>query len=101
MKHSNEEILALAKRVIMDLHGKYYDESLIRKVSFHADEELIRGQRIGEKQPLWTIVIDEPLFDSTDFLTMSDETGEPLYYQTKHLVAEIIKNADGYYTTVQ
>lgn len=51
--------------------------------------------------PCWVAVINEPIFDTSAFLTISDETGEPLYIQNKHITREIEKNSDGNYQTIK
>lgn len=97
MKHTEEEMTAKAKKVLSDLHKEFYREENLKKVIFDPREELMRGINEGKEHPCWTAVIDEPLFDSSIFLTISDETGEPLYIQNKHGIAEIEKNSDGNY----
>ncbi|MFN0032441.1 MAG: hypothetical protein ACKVOR_09795 [Flavobacteriales bacterium] len=100
MSNTKEQILEKAKIVLADLHGVHYDESNIENTWFVEKREIARGVDVGQEIPAWVISIKEPLFESIDFMTMSDETGEPLYYQTKHVVAEVVKDADGKYTTV-
>jgi hypothetical protein len=97
MIHTEEEILIIAHKVMSDLEKQFYDKEAVKGASFKKDDELIRGGRKGEKMPLWTVSIIEPVFDNAVFLTISDETGEPLYIQNKHGVAEIEKDIDGNY----
>jgi hypothetical protein len=96
MKHSQEDILAIAEKVLKSLQKQFYNKENIRGGSFK-EEELLRGGKEGDIAPVWTVCIDEPVTDSAIFLTISDETGEPLYIQNKHGVAEIEKDADGNY----
>jgi hypothetical protein len=97
MIHTKEEILIIAHKVISDLEKTFYNKEAVKGASFKKDDELMRGSRKGEKAALWTVAIIEPYFDTAIFLTISDETGEPLYIQNKHGVAEIEKDADGNY----
>jgi hypothetical protein len=97
MIHTKEEILILAHKVMNDLEKQFYQKDAIKGASFKEDEVLMRGPRRGEKAPLWTIAMIEPHFETAVFLTISDETGEPLYIQNKHGVAEIEKDAGGNY----
>lgn len=62
---------------------------------FRQTAEIARGIKKGEQAPLWSVTIEDSLFDTFDFLTISDETGEPLYAQSKHGVSEIIKDSNG------
>lgn len=101
MKHTEKEILEIVKKVLKDLEGEYYKEANIENVFFDKDDKLIRGENIGKPHYTWTIAI-KSLFDNTDFLTISDETGEPLYYQNFNMIiAEIKKNEDGKYVTIK
>lgn len=95
MNYTEEQILDKSKQVLKDFKGKYYHEKLIEKVMFDPEEEPIRGE--SKIIPAWTIVINEPVFDSLTFLIISDITGEPLYIQTKHIVSEIAKDQNGKY----
>jgi len=97
MNYTEDQILEKAKLVLGEVNGAYFNEKNIRKIVFDEDEVIIRGVDIGKAHPTWTIVIDEPVTDSTDFLSISDETGEPLYIQGKHSVAVFKKNSDGKY----
>jgi hypothetical protein len=97
MIHTKEEILIIAHTVMKDLEKQFYKKENILGASFKKEEELMRGNRIGEMAALWIVSIIEPIFDNAVFLTISDETGEPLYIQNKHSVAEIVKDANGNY----
>ncbi len=96
MKHTEQEILEKTKKILKDLKGEFYSEQNIKKVVFNPDREISRGKNAGKKMPCWVAVIDA-LFDSSEFLTISDETGEPLYIQGKHSVYEIQKDKNGKY----
>jgi hypothetical protein len=97
MKHTEQEILETAKKVLQGIFEDLYKESDIEKVFFIEKDELIRGENEGEKHPTWTASIKAP-FDNTDFLTISDETGEPLYYQNFNMIVyEIGKDNEGNY----
>lgn len=96
MKHTEEQIMTKAKKVLSDLHGEFYNEKHIEEINFYKDENLSRPR--GKIESVWIICIHEPLFGgSSVFLTISDETGEPLYIQNKHDVVEIEKNSEEKY----
>jgi len=97
MKHTEHEILETAKKVLRDFRKDRYKEDDIEKVFFDEKDELMRGKNKGKTHPTWTASILAP-FDNIDFLTISDETGEPLYYQNFNMIVyEIGKNAEGNY----
>ena len=94
MKNTEIQILEKAKQVMADLYGKHYSESTIGKPMFREKEEVADGQYADT----WTVSI-ESLFDNLDFLTISDETGEPIYYQNFNMIiTDIGKTAQGRYT---
>lgn len=95
MKQSEEKIIAKAKRVLKDLQGKYFNEKNIEGAWFQEKYSLARP--LDTFKDVWSVSINEPVFDTTDFLKISDDTGEPLYIQSKHLIMEIMKDADGKY----
>lgn len=97
MKHTENEIIIKSKKVLEVLQGEFYEEKNVEGTWYSDDKPPLRGEQKGEVIPLWTVSINEPVFDSTTFLVISDETGEPLYFQTKHKVYEIFKNEEGKY----
>ena len=96
MKHTEEEILELVKKILNDLFSDLYKESDIEKVLYNEKKELVRGENKGKIQPCWIAII-KSLFDSTDFLVISDKTGEPVYIQGKYITSEIGKDSEGNY----
>ena len=96
MKHTEKQILEITKKVLQDIFEDLYKESDIEKVLYNEEEELIRGENIGKTHPCWVAIINS-LFDSTDFLVISDKTGEPLYIQGKYNTYEIEKNSERNY----
>jgi hypothetical protein len=97
MKHTEKEIIQIAKKVLQDFRKERYKESDIEKIFFDEKDELMRGESLGKIHPTWTASILAP-FDNTDFLTISDETGEPLYYQNFNMIVyEIGKDNNGNY----
>jgi len=97
MKHTEQEILEKSKKVIKDLREKYYSDDNIGKLFFDENHILLKGVKKGTNIPIWNISI-KSLFDNEDDLYISDETGEPLYYQNFNLkIHEIGKNSDGKY----
>ncbi len=97
MKHTEEQILEKAKKVLQNIEKQYYKEENIEGVYFVKDRILARGENKYKEHPCWVVSINEPVFDSSQFLTISDETGEPLYIQGKHSVYEIQKDENGNY----
>lgn len=97
MKHTEQEILKIARKVLEDFRKGRYKEDDIEKVVFNPKKELYRGDNKGKPHPIWTAIIKAP-FDNTDFLAISDETGEPLYYQNFNMIVyEIGNDAEGNY----
>lgn len=93
MVHTNEEILEISKKIMKDFRKSRYKDSDIESIFFSKEKELYKGGI----HPCWTIAIKAP-FDNTDFLTISDETGEPLYYQNFNMIIyEIGMDSDGNY----
>lgn len=97
MKHTEKEILEIAKKTLQGIFKDLYKESDIENAYFNKNKELYRGENKGKPHPSWTIAIKAP-FDNVDFLTISDETGEPLYYQNFNMIVyEIDKDNQGNY----
>lgn len=92
MKHTEKEMLERTKKVLSDLHGVYFKEENIIKIVYHENDEVARPS--GEIMNTWTGVLNEPLFDASEFLIISDETGEPLYYQNANMIVYEIKKDD-------
>tara|TARA_B100000678_G_scaffold55027_2_gene44086 strand:+ start:26670 stop:26957 length:288 start_codon:yes stop_codon:yes gene_type:complete len=79
-----------------DLNSSYEQYEI--NIYFQEEREIARGENKGEKINAWVVSLeDNSFFDTIDFLTISDETGEPLYFQMKHRVYEIFKNEEGKY----
>ncbi len=95
MRYTENEMLEKAKKILKDLNPQYFKDEYLKKIVFSKDDDVARP--IGKIMPTWTAVIDEPITDSYEFLVISDDTGEPLYRQSKHLVVEVKKNGDGVY----
>lgn len=98
-QHTEEQILEKVKLILKDLKGEYYKDSCINKISFNKEKEVSRPER--KVIAAWTVSV-KAIFDNLDFLTISDETGEPLYYQnftTK--ILEIAKDENGKYYRVK
>lgn len=93
MKYTEKETLEKAKPILQDLQPKFFNEKNIKKANFNTEKE-ITGSKIM-KLALWTVVIHEPVFNSSIFLYISDDDAEPLFIRSKHKISEIIKNADG------
>ena len=98
MKHTKEQIIAKAKLIMKDLEGKFYTENCINDdIKFLEKETIEYGKFKSKEMSLWLIVINS-LFDNHDFLYISDETGEPVYYQNFNtFVFDVEKNKDSEY----
>jgi hypothetical protein len=95
MKYTEEQMLEKAKQVLKDLQKTSYREENILGVSFRKNKEVARPRE--KKINSWTAALHEPVFDRALFLVISDETGEPLYFQSPHRVSEILKDEKGNY----
>lgn len=95
MKYTEKETLEKAKTILQDLQLKFFNEKNIKKANFNAEKEITGSKTM--KLALWTVVIHEPIFNSSLFLYISDDDAEPLFIRSKHKISEIIKNADGKY----
>jgi hypothetical protein len=95
MNFTEKEIIVRAKKILTDLNGISFDTKKIENAWFDKDRKVRDSMDLTK--PSWIVSINEPIFDNTVFLTISDETGEPLYIQNKHAVAEIKKDTDGKY----
>lgn len=96
MKHSDEEVRKIILIVIEDLNYPLKQDA-IEGVNYAENDKFIRGESKGEEFSSWTVAFNDSTFDTTDFFIISDETGEPLYAQSKHGVTEIIKDEAGKY----
>lgn len=65
MKNTEKKILEKAKIILKDLQGEIYNEKNIEKVNFNAEKEITGSKTM--KLALWTIVIHEPIFNSSLF----------------------------------
>lgn len=96
MIHTEEQINVIIDKLYNDL-DPINPKWTIGKIWFQEKYKPIRGESKGEERPVWKVAIEDEIFNTTDFLTISDETGDPLYFQTKHGVYEIFKHEDGTY----
>lgn len=100
MNYTEEQIIEKTKQIIKDLLDEFYSDELIRKILFKENDTPLIGKYKGQKHPTWTVSV-EALFDNVDFLHISDETGEPLYYQNFNtIVFNIDKTPEGKYFKV-
>ncbi|MDM1074384.1 hypothetical protein HX001_18045 [Empedobacter brevis] len=96
MNYTEEQILIKAKKVLTDLQKQYFKEGNIDKIWFEEKDEVARPKE--KVIPTWTVSVNEPIFDTSEFLIISDETGEPLYYQNANMrIHEIQKDDNGNY----
>ncbi|WP_294244865.1 hypothetical protein [uncultured Chryseobacterium sp.] len=80
MKYTEEQILAKAQEIMKDLDSKSYFDNCIDGVFFEEKRKIISGNNKGKICPVWVVRIISSM-DNSDFLIISDETGEPLIYQ--------------------
>ncbi|MDE5438005.1 hypothetical protein KRE40_07775 [Elizabethkingia meningoseptica] len=96
MNYTEEQIFIRAKKVLKDLQQQYFKEENIEKAWFNDKNEVARPR--GTIMPTWTIAVNEPIFETSEFLIFSDDTGEPLYYQNANMIIhEIQKDDNGNY----
>jgi hypothetical protein len=97
MKHTEEQILTIAKKVMKDLDGKFYFEDCIIDAFFSKDKISNYSKYAGKKHSSWIIGI-KAIADNEDLLFISDETGEPIYYMNFNTkVFDIEKDEKGYF----
>lgn len=98
MKHTKEQIIAKAKLVMKDHLEKYYTENCVKENVTYFGKELIEyGKYKGKEIPLWLANI-KSLFDNENLLFISDETGEPVYYQNFNTyIFDVEKDKNGKY----
>ncbi len=98
MKHKKEQIIAKSKLVMKDLEDKYYTENCVDTNIKYLGKEFIKyGKFKGKEISLWLIAINS-LFENHDFLHISDETGEPIYYQNFNTyIFDVEKDKEGKY----
>lgn len=97
MKYTEEQILVKAQEIMKDLDGKYYFDNCIDGGFFEEKYKIISGKNKGKICPVWVIRIIS-LMDNSDFLIISDETGEPLIYQNFNTyIFDVEKDERGYF----
>lgn len=98
MKHTKEQILEIAGRVMGDIWPD--DHALTFGAWFHHDDALIFNSKIV-KANTWTVSMPWPSFRGKDysaFLTILDNNGEPIRFQSSMIEAwDIEKGDDGKY----
>lgn len=95
MKNTEDKIREKSIKILNDLTEGAYNKDSIININFREKEKLsFPNEDIIDT---WVISI-KSLFDNRDFLFISDETGEPIYYHNFNLIkTEIVKNKDGIY----
>lgn len=97
MKYTEQQIKDKADQIMKDLDGKFYFNDCVNKAVFEENEIIFAGKLKGTKHSIWSISI-KAVFDHLDFLIISDETGEPLYFMNFNtLTFDIEKDKDGKY----
>ncbi|MGG8496190.1 hypothetical protein ACQY1Q_07215 [Tenacibaculum sp. TC6] len=101
MKHSEEQIIKKAKQIIKDLDGQFYFEDCTDGALFEENEKIGYGKLKDEILPCWTVFV-KTIFDNSDHLFISDETGEPLYYHNFNMILfEVAKDKEGKYYKIE
>lgn len=102
MNYTKEQILELALKTLKDINFECDRNIDIKNISFNESEKPPQGE-FGDKEiPTWTATVEHGklLFGESrsGFLIISDETGEPLYFQTSMVtLMEIEKDENGNY----
>jgi len=100
MKNTEEEIIEIAKKVMKDFRNEYYTEECIDGLFYKEEQEIISGKNEGKIFSAWVVSVYS-FFDNIDFLCISDDTGEPLYYQNFNtIVLDIEKSPEGKFSRV-
>ncbi|MGJ1420109.1 hypothetical protein ACR79T_10830 [Sphingobacterium spiritivorum] len=101
MRHTENQIRIIALKILKDIDGQFYRENCIDSIMLDEKDKISRGVDKGKIKPTWTIFI-KSLFDNEDHLIISDETGEPVYYQNfNYIIREIGKDANGKYYRIK
>lgn len=96
---TKEKILEKTHMIMKDLQGKRYKETCVRKINFHKKNDTLHSQELTSD--VWVISLNS-IFDKIDFLTVSDETGEPVFIRRfSYQVQEIKKDSNGKYYLVK
>lgn len=97
MIHTEQQIKEKAKKIISDLNNdsKYFKPDCIDSIVFSENKQLLKS---GEEiEGVWLIYL-KVLFKNIDILTLSDETGEPIFIRRfTYQVQEIKKDNAGNY----
>ena len=93
--YSKEEVIEVSKKVLKDLQKDLFSEDNIVDAIFKLQDSY--PNETDESFSTWTIVVEERVFGNSFFLIISDNTGEPLYTQSKHILSKIRKDSEGVY----
>lgn len=95
MNYTEKEIIEKAKQILKDIEGQFYNESIIGTVTYNEKKRILDSE--NQTLETWTVSINS-LLDNKDFLIISDETGEPIYYQNFNAkIFEVKKDENGIY----
>ena len=99
MKHTKEQITANVLKALKDVRFPYDVEKGIYSLYFIEDEKPLRGPKRGQPIPAWHASVEFEMFSDREplFITIPDETGEPIYLQHSTAVIEIGKDKEGIY----
>ncbi len=89
MKLPESDVIKIAEKVLRDLHQEFYVENCIEKVFVDPG---------STNTAIWLAAFKISAFDTTEFLSISDETSEPIDLQTStEEPLKLIKGDDGKY----
>ena len=100
MSHTEKEIKNIAFKTMNDIEFDYDKDIGIDFIRFDSQHYILRGN--DKEQPIqaWVVSFEfgKPYFSpEAVFLTISDEMGEPLYFQHSTAVIELEKDVNGKY----
>jgi hypothetical protein len=111
MKHTKEEIIEIAKKILQDVEWDYDPQKRIGAVAHPVEEyleEFKNAKRFEEVKHLfradWTVSfrfekeMDLPERMNTFFLQIDDETGEPTELSHEQATLKFVKSEDGKYS---
>ena len=100
MIHTEKQIKEIAFKAMNDIEFDYDKEIGILYIGFDKSKDIRRGIFSGKSIPTWLVSFEfgKPYFTPESvFLTISDETGDPLYFQHSTAVIELEKDVNGKY----
>lgn len=86
VNYTEEQIRELAIKILKDFNPDYFAFKCYDGATYNKDNYV------------WYVSTRDEIFDASEFLTISDETGEPIEYQNFNMmIFKIVKDANGKY----